>query len=305
MKKRMFIFVGAVCALFAGIAFVGCANVCGNSSADVLRMNVGSFNILGGSAKDSASRERAEIGAEIVRARDWDIFGAQEVCVWQKPVYLGNDGRFGVVGRPCCTREEDPKAWETWGNYIYYKKSRFDVLDSGHFWLSQTPEKASKGWTEKQYRICNWGKFRDKKSRREFFFFTLHQGLTADARLEMAKLARAKVEEIAGRDAAVIITGDFNATRDEASIAAIESGGLLANSEKRSKTPPSGENGTYVEANWNRALCDSSDPATLKLDYIFVSKPVEVLSCGVLADNRNGHYPSDHRPIMAVVEIGK
>ena len=202
-------------------------------------------------------------------------------------------------------REEDPKAWETWGNYIYYKKSRFDVLDSGPFWLSQTPDRASKGWTEKQYRICNWGKFRDKKSRREFFFFTLHQGLTADARLEMAKLVRAKVEAIAGRDAAVIITGDFNATRDEASIAAIENGGLLANSEKRSKTPQSGENGTSVEANWNRALCDSSDPATLKLDYIFVSKSVEVLSCGVLADNRNGHYPSDHRPIMAVVEIGK
>ncbi len=119
-----------------------------------------------------------------------------EVCTWQKPVYLGNDGRFGVVGRPCCTR-------------------------------------------------------------------------------------------------------------DEASIAAVESGGFLANSEKLSQTRPSGEKGTYVKANWNRVLCDSSDPATVKLDYIFVSKPVKVLSCSVLADNRKGHYPSDHRPIMAVVKILK
>ena len=296
--------MGALCALFATIAVAGCSNICGNSSDDTLQMNVGSFNILGGNAKDAASRERAEIGAEIVRKHDWDIFGTQEVCTWQKPAYLGNDGRFGVVGRPCCTREEDPKG-QTWGNYIYYKKSRFDVLDSGHFWLSQTPDKASKGWTEKQYRICNWGKFRDKKSGREFFFFTLHQGLTADARLEMAKLVRAKAEEIAGRDAAVIITGDFNATRDEASIAAVESGGFLSNSEKLSQTRPSGEKGTYVKANWNRALCDSSDPATVKLDYIFVSKPVKVLSCSVLADNQKGHYPSDHRPIMAVVKILK
>ncbi len=264
---------------------------------------VGSFNILGGSGNKEGSRERAEIGAGLVRFHDWDLFGTQEMFDWQKSVYLGKDGVYGVVGRPCCTKEEDPKG-QRWGNYIFYKKDRFDVLDSGYFWLTPTPDKPSKGWTEKQYRICNWGKFRDKITGKELFFFDLHQGLTPDSRLESAKLIVKKIGEIAGKDATVFMTGDFNAVLTEASIKEILASGLVQDSWGKSKTAPYGHKGTFMPANHNRDKCDQSGKSGgKKIDYVFVSPNVSVLKCGVVSDNRDTRYPSDHFPIMCFVKI--
>src|SRR5690606_27105168 len=57
---------------------------------------------------------------------------------------------------------------------IYYKKERFKLLDHATFWLSETPETPSKGWDAALNRICSWGKFRDKVSKRDFFYFNLH-----------------------------------------------------------------------------------------------------------------------------------
>src|SRR3546814_14316298 len=57
---------------------------------------------------------------------------------------------------------------------IFYKKDRFRLLDHDTFWLSETPEVPSKGWDAALNRICTWGKFRDKESRKEFFYFNLH-----------------------------------------------------------------------------------------------------------------------------------
>lgn len=47
---------------------------------------------------------------------------------------------------------------------VFYKKERFEMMDSGNFWLSETPEKPSFGWDAQCRRICSWGKFREKNS---------------------------------------------------------------------------------------------------------------------------------------------
>ncbi len=305
MKKtfrRILLTAISVCLLGAcGIYSDGAVEKAKNI-AGVLR--VGSFNILGGKENGEGSRERAEIGAGLVRFHDWDIFGSQETFPWQKKAYLGEDGVYGVVGRSCCTKEEDPKCWEVWGNYIFYKKDRFDVLDSGYFWLSPTPDKPSKGWTEKQYRICNWGKFKDKITGKEFFFFNLHQGLTPDSRLESAKLIAKKLDEIAGKGATIFMTGDFNAKLGEASIKTILASGLVQDSWGKSKTASYGHKGTTMPANHNRDWCDQPGKSgDKKIDYVFVSPNVSVLKCGVISDNRDTRYPSDHFPIMCVVKI--
>ena len=257
-------------------------------------LKVGSFNVLG-----NKSIARGKIGSDIVRIYDWDIYGTQEMNPWAMPIYIGKDNIYGIVGRPCAKKEEDPEAWERWGNYIIYKKARFEVLKSGYFWLSETPEKLSKGWDEQQYRICNWAKFHDKLANKDFYFFNLHQGLTPTARQHAAKLIVQKLEEIAGRNSTIIMTGDFNAINKYDSIVTILNSGLVKDSWM-SKAPKYGPRGTYIPKNHNQAICNKSAVTGKgKIDYVFASPNVEVKKCVVITTNLDGHFPSDHLPIMA------
>ena len=57
---------------------------------------------------------------------------------------------------------------------VMYLKGKYDLLDWGHFWLSDTPEKASHGWDAMCRRVTVWVKLRDKKTDREFFYFDTH-----------------------------------------------------------------------------------------------------------------------------------
>ena len=94
---------------------------------------------------------------------------------------------------------------------IYYNKERFDLLDSGTFWLSETPDQVSRGWDAALPRITTWVKLRDKATKRKFFYFNTHfdhRGKTA--RVESSKLIVEKIREIAGKKAMVVLTGDFN-----------------------------------------------------------------------------------------------
>src|SRR5690625_7988514 len=52
---------------------------------------------------------------------------------------------------------------------ILYRKSRFEVLDQGTFWLSQTPDQAgSAGWDAVLPRIATYGRFEDKNTGKKF-----------------------------------------------------------------------------------------------------------------------------------------
>ncbi|ULT43255.1 hypothetical protein KRR40_07180 [Niabella defluvii] len=50
---------------------------------------------------------------------------------------------------------------------IFYKKDKFLLLQSGDFWLSETPDKPGLGWDATCCnRICSWVYLQDQKSKR-------------------------------------------------------------------------------------------------------------------------------------------
>src|SRR5690606_13725588 len=127
-----------------------------------------------------------------------------------------------------------------------YKKDKFDLLDKGDFWLSETPNIPSKGWDATCCnRICSWGKFRDKESKKEFFFFNAnydHQGKVAQR--ESSKLILKKLKEIAG-DTPVFLTGDLNVVPTEEPVQLILGSGLLWDSRHSAAQPVYGTEGTF------------------------------------------------------------
>jgi len=255
------------------------------------KMNVATFNLRLDTPSDSLNSwsHRKEIVKSLIRFHDFDIFGTQEGFKHQLDGIL-ELGNYAYTG---AGRDDGKDAGEH--SAVFYKVNRFELLDSGNFWYSETPAVPSKGWDATCCnRICSWGKFREKKSGREFYFFNSHfdhQGKVA--RHNSSLLLLAKIKEIAG-NLPVFCTGDFNATPDDDPIQVIYKDGKLRDSYQITKEPPYGTLGTFNNF-------DLHSPCSERIDYIWVTDGIVVRKYGVLNEQQYGRFPSDHFPVMVKV----
>ena len=147
---------------------------------------------------------------DLLKEYDPDILGIQEALEHQiKDIITAlPDYDFIGVGR------DDGK---TKGEYsaILFKKSKFTVSAPNTFWLSETPTvPGSKNWDAAITRVATWARFKASGSKKEFYVLNTHfDHIGKEARKKSAELIRKKASELKG--APVIITGDFNCTRQD------------------------------------------------------------------------------------------
>jgi len=249
-------------------------------------INIASYNIRYANKGDgvNAWTNRKENVKALIKFHDFEIFGVQEALIGQlKDISELPEYAFYGKGRDDGIEGGEHSA-------IFYKKDRFKLLKSGDFWLSETPDKPGKGWDATCCnRICSWGRFQDLITKKEFYFFSVHfdhQGVVA--RQQSGLLMVKKIKEIAG-NATVILTGDFNSTPETEQIKHIQT--LLSDAHEVTRQPPYGPEGTF-----NSFKFDA--PMDKRIDYIFVTKNVNVLKYGVLTDAKEQRYPSDHQPVL-------
>lgn len=254
-------------------------------------INVGSYNLRYNTPNDGVNAwpNRKENVKGLIRFHEFDIFGVQEALIGQLRD-VAELPEFAFIGKG---RDDGKEGGEH--SAIFYKKDRFKLLKSGDFWLSETPDKPGKGWDATCCnRICSWGEFQDLASKKKFYFFNVHfdhQGV--EARRQSGHLMVKKMNEIAGKST-IILTGDFNSTPETEQMKTI--GGLLNDTHDVTKQAPYGPEGTF-----NSFKFDA--PMKNRIDYIFVSKNIDVLKYGVLTDAKEQRYPSDHQPVLVKVEI--
>lgn len=258
---------------------------CVSARKNNISINVATFNLRLNIPTDgeNAWPKRKEFVKKLIRYHEFDIFGTQEGFIGQLE-YLDEMEDYSFVG---VGRDDGKKVGEH--SAIFYRVNRFELIGNGDFWLSETPDVPSYGWDAKYRRICSWAKFNDMKTGRDFYFFCVHFDHEAEeARIQSGMLMVQKIKQIAG-ESPVICVGDFNSTPNTGQIQKMKS--LLNDSYEISNTPPYGPVGTF-----NHFRMDS--PQDERIDYIFVSKHFDVLKYGVLTDNINQHYPSDHFPVV-------
>ena len=188
------------------IVFCGC-----QSNYRPTSITVASYNLRNANGGDSINGngwgQRYPVIAQIVQYHDFDIFGTQECFIHQlkdmKEALPGYD--YIGVGRDDGKEKGEHSA-------IFYRTDKFDVIEKGDFWLSETPDVPSKGWDAVLPRICSWGHFKCKDTGFEFLFFNLHMDhIGKKARVESAFLVQDKMKELGkGKELPVILTGDFN-----------------------------------------------------------------------------------------------
>lgn len=263
-------------------------------SANAQKINFMTFNIRYNTEKDGINKwdNRKDRAAEMVKFYEADFCGMQEALIGQindLQERLPDYEHFGLG------RDDGKEKGEF--SPIFYNKTRFKLLKQETFWLSETPEKPSKGWDANLPRVVTWGYFKDLKSKTKFYVFNTHYDhIGKVARAESSKLVLKKIKEIAGGEN-VILMGDFNATPTEEPIKIIM--GQLTESSELSQTPHFGP-----ESSFNGFETKEQD--NRRIDYVFVNNPkLKVFKHATLTNTWAGLFASDHHPVMAVISLGK
>jgi len=253
-------------------------------------IRVMSYNIRFDNPADGGNAwpNRSTKVTRIIQKYDPDFIGIQEALYHQlqdlKNVLPGYS--FVGLGRDDGLNKGEYSA-------IFYKHSRFGMMASSTFWLSETPETpGSKSWDAAITRIATWARFFDKKSHSELFFLNTHfDHIGKEARTKSAILIKSKLIELSQGNP-IIVTGDFNCTPDEIPYheMIIESDSTLFDASKGNTA------GTYCGFEVGSSECTT-------IDYIFHSKEWSVTRYQVLNDNNGKYYPSDHLPVLAELEL--
>lgn len=172
---------------------------------------------------------------------------------------------------------------------IFYRKDLYSFITGGTFWLSETPDKPSRGWDAALPRVCTWAILKQINSDRTLMVMNTHfDHVGQQARVESAKLILKKAKELNTENWPLIIMGDFNATATQEPILIFNQ--ALINAEMVA-TVKMISSGTFNAFNWNEAPKNT-------IDYVFVNQQWKVERYGVITQSNNQRYPSDHFPVI-------
>ena len=295
------------------ISSLGCATSSPVQSDQSLNtpLNVMSFNIRYGTARDGVNiwpNRRAAV-VQLIRDYQPDLIGLQEALRFQLDELAEALPEYAEIG----VGRDDAKQR---GEYsaIFYRKSRFTVVEQSTFWLSDTPEiPGSKSWGNGITRICTYAKFTDQQNAYQpFYLFNTHfDHQSANARLQSAKLILTRIQQRADLTAPVILTGDFNAGEDSPPMQHLlkkrDDGTAAPLLDTYRQIHPTATNvGTF------NGFKGTSDRG--KIDYVlFEPGKFETITADIIRDSyhpigqpaETRRYPSDHYPVWARLRFTK
>ena len=210
--------------LLAAVAFTACGSA---TSLSVMTFNMRYDNPEDGQNNWRFRRERI---AGVIKAQEVDVLGTQELLSNQFNDLSGLLTGYQGVGVGRLDGAES-------GEYcaVFFRKDRFTLLDSGTFWLSETPEVVgSLGWDGACERIATWVVLRDRDGRELFFIDTHLDHVGQVARDEGVSLLMKRIETLSG-GRPVILTGDFNSEPGSSVVAHVQKDGvdLISELEKQ------------------------------------------------------------------------
>ena len=246
-------------------------------------LKVMSYNIRLGSANDGTNSWSLRYTAtgDMLEDQAPDVFGVQEALDYQVR-YINEMCGYEYVG---VGRENGKKEGEHMA--IFWNKKSVSMLKWGTFWLSETPQKPSKGWDAACFRTATWALMKDKKTGKKFYFVNTHLDHEGkEAQKNGLKLIVDRIGEINPEGYPMVLTGDFNMKPDDPNLAELDS--KMQSTRKIAAVTDNHD--TYN--GWGRG--------SGIIDYIYVSG---FSSCPeyqtVVKKYRDRKFISDHYPVSA------
>jgi len=249
------------------------------------------FNIRLGSAADgeNAWPKRRALLFDSIKQADPDVLGLQEALRMQLREFNDRLPHLVSVGAGC--------AADGGGEYssILFRRDRFDLWESGTFWLSDTPNQpGSTSWGNTLPRICVWARLFDRQTKQRFYVFNTHwDHQSQPAREGAGALIAQRVEQRACTDEPVIVMGDFNVGSDNPARAPLVAAGLRDSFVE--VHPNATDIGTFNAFQGRKTGA--------KIDAVLVSKQWKVLDAEIDHTEQAGRTPSDHYAVWAQLEV--
>lgn len=262
-------------------------------------IKVMTYNIRLGTAADGEDHwtKRREMLFDLLKQENADLVGLQEAFRFQVDEILAAVPQYAVVG----VGRDDGKAGGE-ASCILFKRDRFSVGESGTFWFSDTPAiPGTRTWGNRYNRISSWARFVDRDGT-AFYHYNLHLDHEVQvSREKSAALLLARIQTRSFPTEPVIVTGDFNSGEDNPALHELV--GVPGVKRElpapfvdtyRVRHPSETTVGTFTAFKFGETGGD-------KIDYVLVQPGVTVAEASIVRTSRNGHYPSDHFPVTAVV----
>ncbi|SES92940.1 endonuclease/exonuclease/phosphatase family protein [Thalassotalea agarivorans] len=253
-------------------------------------VKVMSFNIRYDSERDknNAWPYRKLLAFETINNFAPDIVGLQEVRLHQAHDVKRALSNYGYHG---AGRDDGLQQGEQVP--ILYLKQRFELLQKGHFWLSEQPLLAgSKGWDAAYPRMVSWVLLKDKrfKDTSPLFVVNAHYDHIGEiARKQSSALIVNRIKALKN-NAHVIVLGDFNSPPNSAPYDTLITQLSLSDAHASDQL---NNVGTYHGF--------TGKAQSKRIDWLLFSGSFTLINANIVQTNKNGQYPSDHFPITATL----
>lgn len=268
----------------------------GSETDDVRTVTFNVASVFGNRFDDTDSMTRCARFAAYMNQCKPDLIGTQEMNIyWYKALQttLPNYDAYGVQ------RGGDATDWNSEMNPVFWNKTKYTALEKNTFWLSETPNKASRyTYTDENgqpgqagcYRICSYVVLQDRTTGKRLLFLNTHldnaSQQAADFGAEVIIEHLTALQAKYGKDAGVVLTGDFNETQEDEAYRRIAA-------RLQDCTDPAKKTATYQE--WG--YCDTgSEP----IDFIFTSGTG---SDYTVLNDLSGGYVSDHYGVYTNIRL--
>lgn len=231
---------------------------------------------------------RKALFIESIREANPDIIGTQELFKLQGDHIVSALPEYTWFGTSRRGNSED----EHMG--VFYKKGKLRLVESGQFWLSETPDvPGSESWGVTLPRMVTWGLF--DQAGKQFYFLNTHFAHRREDEEARKKSAGVIAERVARlkKGIPVIVTGDFNAPAGGPVYDAL----LGATGLKDTRALAGKKEGPEGTFHGFRGKA-----GTNRIDWILVSPGWTVRRNVAITMQKDGRYPSDHFPVLAELE---
>ncbi len=273
------------------------ATATGYYSAASQELSIMSFNIrVPNDASPNSLSDRTPRVKQHLNTYNPDIIGFQEVTSAWKSVL---DSHLSGYSKEFVWRDSQSSSEAA---PLYWKTSKFTVLEQGSFWLSSTPDKMSIDWDAGCYRTCSYAALVHKSSGALVLAFNTHfdhqsSAARSNSALLLTKRMRAMQEKYTklgyGNNIATFCTGDYNCKPTTTAYANM----IAEFSDSRAVADSLGCDASQTTFNgWG-------DSASI-IDYIFTdTRGANTLTFKVCAEKVNGGYISDHYTLYSTIGL--
>ncbi len=253
-------------------------------------VKVVSFNL---DANEATLAERSARLLPLILSFEPDSIGVQEARgSWNRKL---NDGlvREGYtrVGVDAGGNANGSDAY--FATYIFFRKDKYDLIDSGTFWMSKTPDVPSiYDSTVDCNRTCTWALLENKETGFRYVHMNTHlDWMNMEVNKIQVAMIREQIERFEAMGYPVLATGDYNCDEGTASYHEMLKSDLIADSKHVAEKTM--DLGTYPSYGQYDVTVEKP------IDYVFVTKNMmTVHEYKVIDEKPDGKYVSDHNGLF-------